>query len=331
MKLAMIGSYGHAGVALDAVSQLDDLELVAAARWGEDDPLSYLGRHEAAPASLKVYDDYRKMLADEKPDIVGVFMPLYRNAEAATAAVQQDCHVVSEKPLATKMEDFEQLKRTVDDAGVQIAALMTMRGESAFQAVRDAIAQGRIGQPVLAAGQKSYPFANRDDYYKHRETYGGSILWQAIHALDFIHFTTGRDYKRVAAMNSNACHPTHPGMEDNGGLLLELAGGGHAVVWFDYLRPWSDNVKRRWGDDRLRVVGTDGIVEVVDEGTRVVLMTPTASEELSLPQPRNVFAEFVNSLSGRGESLITPKESFRITEVALKARDAADTGKSVDL
>ncbi|MFP3938295.1 MAG: Gfo/Idh/MocA family protein, partial [Phycisphaerae bacterium] len=327
MKLAMIGSYGHAGVALDGVAELDDVELVAAARWGEDDPLGYVGRHKAAPASLEVYDDYRRMLMETKPDLVGVFMPLYRNAEAALAAVGQGCHVISEKPLATKLEDFNRLKEAVEQAGVSIGALMTMRGESTFQAVRDAVAQGKIGHPVLASGQKSYPFASRDDYYKHRETYGGSILWQAIHALDFIHYTTGRDYTRVAAMNSNACHPTHPGMEDNGGLLLELSGGGHAVVWFDYLRPWSEGVQRRWGDDRLRIAGTEGIVEVVDEGTRAVLMTPTATGELPLPKPKNVFVEFVNSLTGRGGGLITPTESFRITEVALKARDAADTGE----
>ncbi len=331
MKLAMIGSYGHAGVALDAAARLDDVELVATARWGEDDPLAYVGSHEAAPASLKVYDDYRRMLDEAKPDLVGVFMPLYRNAEAATAAAGHGCHIISEKPLATDLSDWRRLKKAVEDAGVQIAALMTMRAEPPFLAAREAIAQGRIGQPILAAGQKSYPFANRDDYYKSRETYGGSILWQAIHALDFIHFATDRDFTRVAAMNSNACHPTHPGMEDNGGLLLGLAGGGHAVVWFDYLRPWSDGVKRRWGDDRLRVAGDEGIVEVTDQGNRAVLMTPTATEDLPLPEPRNIAAEFINSLTGRGDGLITPEESFRITEVALKARDAADKAEIVEL
>jgi predicted dehydrogenase len=327
----MIGSYGHAGVALDGAAKLDDVELVAAARWGEDDPLDYVGRHDAAPATLDVYDDYRRMLDEVKPDLVGVFMPLYRNAEASIAAVEHGCHVISEKPLATKVEDFEALRKAVDDADVSVLALMTMRAEPAFLAARKAITEGRIGEPVLAAGQKSYPFARRDEYYKRRETYGGSILWQAIHALDFIHFTTGRDYTRVAAMNTNACHPTHPGMEDNGGLLLELSGGGHAVVWFDYLRPWSDGVKRRWGDDRLRVAGTEGIVEVVDEGTRTVVMSPTTAEQLPLPRPRNIFVECVKRLTGHSEGLITPGESFRITEVALKARDAADAGEIAEL
>ena len=61
----------------------------------------------------------------------------------------------------------------------------------------------RLGRPILALGQKSYPFATRDDFYKTRRTYGGSIPWQAIHALDFLSYCCGKDYARVAAMQSS--------------------------------------------------------------------------------------------------------------------------------
>ena len=135
----------------------------------------------------------------------------------------------------------------------------------------------------------------------------------------------------VAAVHSNAAHPSHAGMEDAGGILLDFAGGGHAIISFDYLRPWSEGVQRRWGDDRLRIVGTDAQVEIVDDGRRVQLMTPTAVEELPLPPPRDLFAEFIASLRGQGEGLITAAESFRATEVALRARDAADQGRFVSL
>jgi len=330
MKLAIIGSYGHVGVVLDSAARLADVQLLAAARWGKDDPLGFVGRHAAAPAGLAVYDDYRRMLDEVRPDVVGVFMPLYRNAEASIAAAQHGCHVLSEKPLATTLEDLAALRQAVRKSNIRIAALLNMRCEPVYQAVRSAVREGRIGEPILAAAQKSYPFSRRDDFYKRRETYGGSVPWQAIHALDFVSWCAGKDYARVAAMHSNAAHPTHPGMEDNGGILLELAGGGHAVIWFDYLRPWKDGVKRRWGDERLRIAGSEGTVELVDECTRVRLMTPSAVEDLPLPPPRDLFAEFVASIQGRGECIISSAESFRITEVALKARAAADTGRIVD-
>ena len=329
MKLATIGSYGHVGDVLGS-SAMQDLELVAAARWGHDDPLAFIGEYPCAPKTLDVYDDYRKMLDEVKPDIVAVLMPLYRNAEASIAAAQRGCHIVSEKPLATTLDDLAALHQAVTENNVSLAALFTMRGEPVFQAAKHAVQSGRIGQPILASGQKSYPFAQRDDFYKDRATYGGSIPWQAIHAIDFVSYCTGKDYTRVAAMASNAAHPSHPGMEDNGGLLLELAGGGHAVIRFDYLRPHG-KVERPWGDDRLRIAGTEGIVEVVHQASEVILKTPDADEKLKLPEPRDLFAEFVNSLNGDGDGLVTTAESFRITEVALKARHAADTGTVIEL
>ena len=114
----------------------------------------------------------------------------------------------------------------------------------------------------------------------------------------------------MAAIASNRAHPTHPGMEDQGGLLAELANGGAAVINFDYLRPWG-RMQRPWGDDRLT--------------------TPDATEMLPLEPACNIIADFAASLEGDSEAAITTEESFRMTEVALKARDAQDTGGFVEL
>ncbi len=331
MKVAMIGSWGHAGMILDAIVEDDDLDLAAAARFGPDDPLAYLGKHPAAPATTTVYDDYRDLLDKEDVDVVGVFMPLYRNAEVAMAAVRRGLHVISEKPLATRHEDLQALREAVGTAGVQIAALMDMRTWPAFQAARAAVQAGQIGRPLLAAAQKSYPFANRDRYYKTRQTYGGSILWQAIHAIDFTLHVAGADATRVSATQSNQAHPTHPGMEDAGAMWLDLAGGGHAAIWFDYLRPWPGPEGRTWGDDRLRLAGSEGIVEVTAGGTEAVLMTAQTTETLELPEKQSLPAGFFAQLRGHGACIISAAESFRLTEICLAARDAADTGQVVEI
>jgi predicted dehydrogenase len=330
MKLAMIGSYGHTGLVLKGLPALRDVELVAVARYGPDDKLPFVGKSKAAPASLPVYDDYRRMLQEVRPEVVSVCMPLHRNAEASIAAATHGCHVLSEKPLATTLEDLSALRSAVDKAGVKICAMFPMRGQPAFQAARKVVAEGRIGKPILAFGQKSYPFGGRDDNYRRRATYGGTIPWVAIHALDFVSYCTGKDYTAIAAMHSNVSLAGYEA-EDNGGILLGLSGGGHAVISFDYLRPMSESVKRRHGDDRLRIAGSTGIVEIVEEGTRVVLMTPTDVQDVPLPPPRDLFAEFIASIRGQGDCLVTLAESFRITEVALKARAAADTGAVIAL
>ena len=329
MRLAVIGSYGHVNLVMEGLRHLPRVQLVAAARWGPDDPMSFL-RHEAAPAGLSIYDDYRGMLLNERPEVAVVCMPLYRLAEASIAAAEAGCHVFSEKPLATTLADLDRLRTAVARSGVQLAAMLAMRGEPAFRTIRQAIRAGRIGRVLYATAQKSYPFNRRDDFYKNRQTYGGSIPWQLIHALDYVAWCTGQDYRRVAAMADNLAHPTHPGMEDQGGVLAKLSGGGTAVFNFDYLRPWGKHA-RPWGDDRLRIAGTDGIIETKDSAKAVELTTPDNTELLPLEPARNLFADWITALAGQGESPITSEESFRITEVALRAREAQDAGCAIDL
>jgi hypothetical protein len=125
-------------------------------------------------------------------------------------------------------------------------------------------------------------------------------------------------------------HPARPGMEDQGGLLAELTGGGTAVIRFDYLRPWG-KARRPWGDDRLRIAGMEGVIETRDCASAVELTTPDATEMLPLAPAVNIFADFAAALAADCQPFVTTEESFRMTEVALKAREAQDTGCWVEL
>ena len=59
------------------------------------------------------------MIADRlDPDVVGICLPYYRNSEASIAAARRGVHVVSEKPVATSLEDLATLKKAVTDAGI---------------------------------------------------------------------------------------------------------------------------------------------------------------------------------------------------------------------
>ncbi len=328
MKLAIIGSYGHLGTVLAGLKDLPDVQLVAAAPWGDGDPMHFTD--DPAWAQTPVHDDWREMLADVEVDVAAVFTPFAQLGPTAAAAAGSDCHVFMEKPLAITREDLEALRVAVYTAGVQLAACLNMRGAPAYQALRRAVLDGRIGEPICATAQKSYPFNQRDEFYASRETYGGTIPWVGIHALDYLSWCTGLGYRRLAAVASNLAHPSRPGMEDQCGILAELDSGAAATISLDYLRPWG-KLKRPWGDDRLRVAGTDGVLETTECGHAVELMTADATEMLPLPPAVNVFTEFIAGLRGSREPLISTEESFRITEVALAARDAQDSGEFIDV
>lgn len=327
MRFAVIGSYGHIGTVLAGTKDNPEVELVAIAPWGDGDTMGFMA--DADFADTPVHADWRKMLDRVQPDVVAIFTPFAMLAETATAAAGRGCNIFMEKPLSITHEGLATLREAVDAANVQLAACLTMRGSPAYQALHQAVGDGRIGEVITATAQKSYPFNQRDEFYATRETYGGTIPWVGIHAIDYISWCTRLDFVRVAAVGSNKVHTSRPGMEDQVGILAELSNGAAATISLDYLRPWGEQ-KRPWGDDRLRVVGTEGILETKDCGEAVELITPDAVEMLPLGEPVNVFAAFIAGLRGAAEPLITAEESFRITEIALTARDAQDRGGFID-
>jgi predicted dehydrogenase len=97
----------------------------------------------------------------------------------------------------------------------------------------------------------------------------------------------------------------------------------------DYLRPETAPTH---GDDRLRIAGSEGVLEVLGAENRVLLITAAGGpRELDLPEQVDFFADFLAELAGRKEHLISQEDAFRLTEVSLKARDAAETGAWIDL
>jgi hypothetical protein len=159
-------------------------------------------------------------------------------------------------------------------------------------------------------------------WYQAAKDDGGSILRVA--SATTIRFADRIRYASVTARQAVKLRPDYPECEDCGALLLDMNNGGQATLTFDYFRPASATSH---GDDRLRVAGSKGIVEVRLAGETFCELITQDEPARRLPLPdshRNVFVDFVAELRGQGRHFLTPEDPFRATEVAIKARDAAD-------
>ncbi len=330
IRVGLIGRDGHPGVVLDSLAKLPKIELAAYSMGGPHDDASWIQDHPAFSKRTQVYDNFHEMLDKEDLQVVGVFMPYYENAQASAAAVRKGIHVLSEKPAATTLDDLEQLESALQSSGSRYSILLNLRVMPVFLAARTAVAQGLVGEPVLVSSQKSYKFGQeRPWFYQERRTYGGSILWVGIHSIDYMRWVSGQEYTRVTAHHGNKAHPSTPGCEDHAGLLFTLANQGTAVAHLDYLRP--ENAPTH-GDDRLRIAGKEGVLEVRENEGRVTVMSSRGKlGELPLPSAIDFFASFIAELRGQGSHLVSNQEAISITRVCLKARDAADRGEWVSL
>lgn len=322
IRVAMIGTDGHTNTVLEPLPGLANVELVAFAHK--------TNRDLALPDGVKEYDDYIRMLDTEQPDVVGVCMPYSLNAAASMAAADRGAHIISEKPVATTLHDLNALLETVKRTRVRMTAMLSMRMEPRFQAIRREINAGTIGEPILATAQKSYKFGeSRPDFYRDAERYGGTIPWVGIHAIDFIHYVTGLDFSRVTAFQGNKDHPEYPGFQDHAGVLLEMENNGTAMVNIDYLRPETAGT---WGDDRLRVIGSEGVLEIKDGGERVECITQTSGPvDIPLHEHRPFFADFITELRGGKPHIVAPEEPFEMSRAAILAHEAARESRIISL
>lgn len=117
--------------------------------------------------------------------------------------------------------------------------------------------------------------------------------------------------------------------EDHASILLRMSNGASATARLDYLRP---EMAPSHGDDRIRIAGTKGVVEVTYADPMIRVVTESKRPYEVKPEPtENLFVDFVQSLREKRQPRITADDSISITRLVLKARQAADELKLLEL
>jgi predicted dehydrogenase len=307
-KVVLIGGFGHWQQVLEELDQ-------------PPAGVAPAGPGESLPAGIPFFADYRQMLASVQPSIAIVSCRLDRIPSIAMEVARHGCDLICEKPLALDPATLALFHDTVRQTGVRLLPMLNMRGDPVFQTARRLYGEGLIGEVVLVNTRKSYKYGQRPEWFGERAKYGGTMLWVGIHALDLIHFITGQTFRSVAARHRNFAHPQRPDCEDSLAGILELANGATATISVDLLRP---NVAPTHGDDWIRVVGTQGIIEARSNDGVVQLLTETDGARVIPPDPvQSLYRPFV---AGK-DTLATGEVGFLLTQACLCAREAADTGR----
>ncbi|MBN1350742.1 Gfo/Idh/MocA family oxidoreductase [candidate division KSB1 bacterium] len=329
-KLCIIGASGHWGYVVDSLENLPDVHFSAYAPAYADENVNPFAAMSFFDRKPREYAKYEQMLDDEQPDIVVVNPRYDQIAPISLEATRRGCHVIAEKPLAFDLNTLKQLKNAVDLAGTRLTIMFGIRYQSAFYTAKKVMQGGLIGDPALLYGQKSYRWgANRPEWYKHRKTYGSTINWVGIHALDWARWISGLEYTEIFGYHSTQVHSDYPDCQDNVGLVAKCSNGGTAVFNFDYLRP---ALAESHGDDRLRIAGSKGVLEVIGNENRLHVIDESGDHQnWQLETPLPYFVDFMREIKGEGKSILSQEDAFKVTEIAIKATQAADSGKAVKL
>jgi predicted dehydrogenase len=325
MKAVIIGTSGHIDLALEVRDRLPQVSFVGIAPGSGDEDAREFFVDQLEASLIPFYDDYRRMLDKERPDLAVVAPFFFLQSRIACECLERGIHVFVEKPMAVSLDQLARLQRAHAGGRAMLCPMLPYRYHPAFHAAWRAVTEGRVGEPLLITAQKSYKLGARHPMYTHRTTYGGTIPWVAIHGIDWIHWFSRGAVTEVMASHTPAGNVGHGEMESSGACLFRLGNTGVASLTFDYFRP---NAAPTHGDDRVRVAGEKGVVEVI--GNDATLITHDAAPRLlEKEEPVSIFQEFIRRIEGGPPMRVTTEDAFAVCALALRCREAADTRSAV--
>lgn len=229
----------HAG----AYQQTPGFELVAAANRGEEKMRTF-GERWGVSA---LYTDFRKLLADEKPDVVSVCTQSAEKAEVVIAAAEAGVKtIIVEKAMATSLAETDAMLAACDKYGVLLAVNHPYRFSPMNRRAKALIESGEIGTlgTVIAYA-------------------GGGMLHVGTHTFDLLRYWAG-DVVEVDARVPNYV----PEKDIPADGMLQFANG--VIGFFDH----THGV--RGGYDARGTIGSVHISSDVGDGfvTRTSLMFP---------------------------------------------------------
>jgi predicted dehydrogenase len=330
MRLGLIGSTGHWHTYAPAIKQVPGLTLVAVAAAGPEEATGAFDHAPGLTVDTRRYGDARKMLETERLDVVQVSARCDRIPHWSKTCLERGLAVMAEKPLAMDLATLEELFHTAQKTKAALVPMHTMRSVKELAAVRQAVRGGEIGEPLLSFSQKSYKWGKtRPEDYRSRKTFPGIAPWVGIHAFDWLHATLGDVFTEVSGREAATAHPDYPACASHAAYIFSMSNDGMATVTLDYLRPETAPTH---GDERLRIAGSGGVIEtaLVDHRASLIRSGRPPHALPLVPQP-DIFTQFIRSLSGQSPPPLTLQEGCRITEIAIKAQQAADSGRAVSL
>ena len=303
MKVCIIGLCGHSKQAYKYLKACENINLCGIARGSDHE--ENLSRFDP---EIPCYDDYVHMLDECAPDLAIISPVFGLTGSIITECAKRKINVFAEKPVASSLEELSLVEKAVKESNIKFCAMHYLRYSPAFYHAAEMVRRGDIGEVKLVTAQKSYKYGKRPYWYSDRDLYVGTIPWVGIHAVDWIYHFTGKRFLSVDAQSIGK----DPEMAAV--CRFEMDGGVIASANIDYYRP---STAPTHGDDRVRCVGSKGVIEVIDGKINFIgehsayVTEPTNAPEL--------LEEFI-----MGREPISAEEIFYLTKVALCARDSAD-------
>lgn len=186
-------------------------------------------RKSVLPPNANFYVDYKKMIEDEKPDVVHICLPHHLHYPVAAEVLKFGCHIFAEKPLALNSEEALEYAELENQTKSKICLCLQNRFNNTTTSLLDIIKSEKYGKIVSIHANVAW--SRHLAYYQAKPwrasmalAGGGCMINQAIHTMDLIQYFANSQITELKG-NISKLQPFDVEVEDTAIAKISFANG----------------------------------------------------------------------------------------------------------
>ena len=259
MKYALIGcgriAVNHMKAALN-----NNLDIVAVCDIDKEKMEAILEKNNLQEnKSIKKYIDYKKMIDEEKPELVSIATESGIHAEIALHCIEYGVNVIIEKPMAMSIEDADKIVELSEKKNVKVSACHQNRFNIAIQELRKAVEADRFGKishgSIHVRWNRDHGYYDQASWRGTWEQDGGALMNQCIHGIDLLRWMMGDEIDEVFGATRQQFHD-YLEAEDVGMAVVKFKNGAIGTI------EGTTNVYPKNLEETLYIFGENGTVKI---------------------------------------------------------------------
>ncbi|MFT4204937.1 MAG: Gfo/Idh/MocA family oxidoreductase [Chitinophagaceae bacterium] len=229
IRFGIVG-YGHVGNKhRQHILAHPDAELIAVC------DMDYNKTKSIKNTGLHVFELLEDMLTMCQLDVLCVCTPNYLHCVHTLAGLENNCHVVVEKPMAIMVSDCEKMIEKATKKKKSIFTVMQNRYAPSAKWLKKLIEQDALGKifqiQVNCIWNRNQEYYSQGNWRGKQAMDGGVLFTQFSHFIDILYYLHGdiRDY--IGGITANFNHP-YTEIEDSGSFVMYSQK--NAIVNFNY-------------------------------------------------------------------------------------------------
>ncbi|WP_010283024.1 Gfo/Idh/MocA family protein [Bacillus timonensis] len=277
------------------------------------------------------FSSLEEMLHNDEIDVICICTPSGIHPEQTVQVAKAKKHILVEKPMAIKMDDYSRMVEACEENNVLISTVFPRRMSPQAQFARKIIQEGKLGRLSLCSG---YVKIYRDQHYYDsagwRGTWemdgGGAMMNQGIHTVDMLQWLVGP----VASLYGKAKAVLRDiEVEDTVISLLEFKNGAMGVLEITTTAfEGKGQVLSIHGEKGTLVIQEDTITVLEVEGEKIEI--PSFEPFKVIPDGHRIqIKDMALAVQEQRSPIVPGTEGKHSLEIILGTYESSTTGKEV--